>query len=269
MRSGEFARLCGTTKNTLIHYDDIGLLHPAEKGANRYRNYSMADFARFSVIRAMTQAGFSLAQVRAMLDAPDPERLAALADENADALKQRMAELRRSERLLAEIGHQAAVAQEACLQPAVRFLPERVMLAVENVSGLTIDGDWEGVLAKDATVMEGLAKLGAEAAIAPYGVTASVDADALPSYQEFFYVLPKKPRRAPFGTVRTLSAGEYACIGYAGPWKEVGSAYRQLAAFLKREGLQTEGPWYEVSQTRLLDTDEAHYRCTLSVAVAR
>ncbi len=267
MKSGEFAHLCGTTKNTLIHYDDIGLLHPAEKGANRYRNYSMADFARFSVIRAMTQAGFSLAQVRAMLDTPDPERLAALADENTSALKRRMAELRRSERLLAEIGRQAAAAQEASPQPAVRVFPERVVLVAEDVSGLKIDGNWEGVLAKDATVVEGLAKLGVEAAIAPYGVTAQVGADGLPSYQEFFYLLPKKPQRAPFGTARTLPARECACIGYVGPWKEVGNAYQQLAAFLKREGLRTEGPWYEISQTRLLDTDEAHYRCTLSVAV--
>ena len=99
MKSGEFARLCGTTKNTLIHYDEIGLLHPAEKGTNRYRNYSVADFTRFSVIRAMTQAGFSLAQIKDMLDTPNPEKLASLAEENTHALKKRLAELKRSGRL--------------------------------------------------------------------------------------------------------------------------------------------------------------------------
>lgn len=29
LKCGEFAALCGTTKNTLIHYDRLGLLSPA------------------------------------------------------------------------------------------------------------------------------------------------------------------------------------------------------------------------------------------------
>ena len=38
-KSGEFAERCGTTKNTLIRYDNIDLLKPAYVAASGYRLY--------------------------------------------------------------------------------------------------------------------------------------------------------------------------------------------------------------------------------------
>ncbi len=29
IKTGDFAKLCGTNKRTLIHYDEIGIFHPA------------------------------------------------------------------------------------------------------------------------------------------------------------------------------------------------------------------------------------------------
>ncbi len=40
--TGEFAKLCNVKKQTLFHYDDIGLLSPAVTGENGYRYYSYA-----------------------------------------------------------------------------------------------------------------------------------------------------------------------------------------------------------------------------------
>ena len=41
LKTGEFASLCGVTKDTLFHYDDIGLLKPARVGENGYRLYGL------------------------------------------------------------------------------------------------------------------------------------------------------------------------------------------------------------------------------------
>ena len=40
LRAADFARLCGTNKRTLHHYDQIGLFAPALRGENGYRYYS-------------------------------------------------------------------------------------------------------------------------------------------------------------------------------------------------------------------------------------
>jgi len=47
----EFADYSRTTKDTLIHYDKIGLLTPALRGENNYRYYSGGQLAVVNVIR--------------------------------------------------------------------------------------------------------------------------------------------------------------------------------------------------------------------------
>ena len=41
LTSGAFAELCGTTKETLRHYKDMGLLLPAHRGDNNYSYYDV------------------------------------------------------------------------------------------------------------------------------------------------------------------------------------------------------------------------------------
>lgn len=49
--TGEFAKMLGVNKQTLLHYDDIGLLSPEYKSANGYRKYSYNQFELFYIIR--------------------------------------------------------------------------------------------------------------------------------------------------------------------------------------------------------------------------
>lgn len=48
--SGEFAKFCNTTKDTLFHYDDINLLKPAKIATNGYRYYSANQAFLFDMI---------------------------------------------------------------------------------------------------------------------------------------------------------------------------------------------------------------------------
>lgn len=41
LSAGRFAALVGTTKETLFHYDEIGLFVPKRRGTNGYRYYAM------------------------------------------------------------------------------------------------------------------------------------------------------------------------------------------------------------------------------------
>ena len=59
--TGEFAKVCGTTKETLFHYDRIGLLKPQVIGQNRYRYYAAKQFYRYDLIDTLKMAGCSLA----------------------------------------------------------------------------------------------------------------------------------------------------------------------------------------------------------------
>ncbi|HUA41203.1 MAG TPA: MerR family transcriptional regulator [Streptosporangiaceae bacterium] len=66
---GDFARHGRVSVRMLRHYDATGLLHPARVDpASGYRYYEAGQLARLNRIIALKELGFSLEQVRAMLD---------------------------------------------------------------------------------------------------------------------------------------------------------------------------------------------------------
>jgi DNA-binding transcriptional MerR regulator len=67
--AGAFARLAQVSVRTLHHYDDIGLLVPAEvDDRTGYRWYSAEQLARLHRILALRDLGFSLTEIQAIVD---------------------------------------------------------------------------------------------------------------------------------------------------------------------------------------------------------
>ena len=62
--SGEFAKFCNTTKDTLFHYDDINLLKPAKIAPNGYRYYSANQAFLFDMISLLKEVGLSLEEIK-------------------------------------------------------------------------------------------------------------------------------------------------------------------------------------------------------------
>ncbi|MBU4464939.1 MAG: MerR family transcriptional regulator [Actinobacteria bacterium] len=80
MQIGELAERTGLSHRTIRHYDDVGILRPAERTDGGYRVYTDADEARLLLIRRMKPLGYSLEQMKALLDVVE-----ALAIDPADA----------------------------------------------------------------------------------------------------------------------------------------------------------------------------------------
>ncbi len=77
LRIGDFSRLSQVSIQTLRHYDDLGLLKPAEVDRfTGYRYYSASQLPRLNRILALKDLGFSLDQVARLLDeGVSPEQL--------------------------------------------------------------------------------------------------------------------------------------------------------------------------------------------------
>src|SRR3546814_19125729 len=65
---GEAARATGTKAETIRYYERIGLLPRPGRTAGNYRSYGADDVARLSFVRRARGPGFSLDQVRELLD---------------------------------------------------------------------------------------------------------------------------------------------------------------------------------------------------------
>ena len=68
---GELGRLTGTKVETIRYYERIGLLAAPRRTAGNYRAYDGQHLNRLSFIRRSRDLGFSLEQVRALLDLAD------------------------------------------------------------------------------------------------------------------------------------------------------------------------------------------------------
>ncbi|GBQ29850.1 helix-turn-helix domain-containing protein [Gluconacetobacter azotocaptans] len=65
---GELGRRAGTKVETIRYYERSGLLPPPPRSSGNYRVYDQEHLRRLSFIRRARKLGFSLEQVRALLD---------------------------------------------------------------------------------------------------------------------------------------------------------------------------------------------------------
>ena len=91
----QVARASGVSVRALHYYDEIGLLKPAEVGANGYRYYGRAEMLRLQQILFYRELGLSLEEIRRTLDDPRFDRKAALLQHRArlEAEGQRLSRL--------------------------------------------------------------------------------------------------------------------------------------------------------------------------------
>ncbi|CAM3120726.1 MerR family transcriptional regulator [Sporolactobacillus spathodeae] len=76
----ELAALAGISARTLRYYDQIGLLTPGRQQDNAYRVYGQKEVDRLQQILFYRELGFSLTEVKQMIEADDYDSLKALQD---------------------------------------------------------------------------------------------------------------------------------------------------------------------------------------------
>lgn len=79
MKVKEVAELAGISVRTLHHYDDIGLLSPAETTDAGYRIYSQQDLETLQQILFFRELGFPLKKIKDIIHEPSFDREEALA----------------------------------------------------------------------------------------------------------------------------------------------------------------------------------------------
>lgn len=71
MQIGQVAARTELSVTTVRHYDEVGLVTPSARSNGGFRLYTEADIDRLLVIRRMKPLGFSLAEMKALLDSLD------------------------------------------------------------------------------------------------------------------------------------------------------------------------------------------------------
>ena len=239
MSTGEFARLCQVKKQTLFHYDDIGLLPPAFVDDNGYRYYSYRQYETFVVIASLKETGMSLAQIREFMEQPTSvSRLIKLSKAYSD-LNARIEHLTRVRRILGDEMNRA-----------------RAALVVSS-EGVDFEEMASQRLCRSA-YLEDLDDDGMVRAVTNFSANAQVLYAALPvenilsgDFSRYAFLLAREADTArdsqgdPIFETYLRPAGTYAVIYHKGPYEGVGESYRELFDVLAERGMRASGYAYE------------------------
>lgn len=90
---GEFAGLTGLSVRTLRHYDRIGLFKPAIIKESHYRIYTPEDFFRLEQILALKLLGFSLTEIRQIIENDYEKEFAGILQKQKEVITERIGQL--------------------------------------------------------------------------------------------------------------------------------------------------------------------------------
>lgn len=98
--TGEFAKLCNVKKQTLFHYDDIGIFTPDIVGENGYRYYSYTQLETFALLQIMRDMQVPLKEIKEHMDNRSPEELIRLLEKKTQEIDAKVARLQSAKKYL-------------------------------------------------------------------------------------------------------------------------------------------------------------------------
>lgn len=240
--TGEFSRLCGVRKDTLFHYDEVGILKPEIVRENGYRYYSINQFFLFDIIAALKKAGASLGEIREYISHRSPEGLLKLLEEKSAYLAREQQKLAQVQRLIANTRERTKKGIAAlCGQARVEHCPEEYLIVVH------IDSKEQGATKnhmpkiRDHFQFCDAHMVGDEL---PFGAIIEQKNLEKGWYKESWY-FSRVDRQYEGERFFLKPAGQYAIIEHRGSYESMDDSYEKLKAYLAEQGLRICGHAYE------------------------
>lgn len=239
--SGEFAKLCGTTKETLRHYHNKGILSPKKEGDNGYFYYEAWQFFEFDLISLLIYAGNSLQEIRQYLDSYNTENFLELMKGSKERLLRKREKI---ESMLRVVDNSVALANLGLKHDGHQL----TIAACEEEYYLTVPIE-ESAYENKRNLLDAFSRFWAHSADNP-----------LIGEYPYSYVIPEESYRKgdysikyiagkldePSGNrnIHTKSAGRYAILFHYGSIDEVHVSCRRLCEEVQQLKLESAGPLY-------------------------
>lgn len=143
---GEAAKTAGMTRETLRHYDRIGLVKPSKKDEwTNYRYYTEQDIVRLNTVNALKQMDLPLQEIKRVLEYDDLEKIIdflSAAEKKAD---EKIAALRYSKKKIqtAKSDYESKLQRQRRVEEVtVKYFPRRVIMLSQHLETPTLDNLW-------------------------------------------------------------------------------------------------------------------------------
>lgn len=238
--TGEFSKIWGIKKQTLFHYDDIGIFKPAIKKSNGYRYYSYQQFEVFWVISVLKEMGMPLQEIKVYLDHRSPEQLMNLFTEKMNQIDKEIHQLIRMKQMMKEkielTKHALAVQSDKI---EVQTLEEEYLTLSPKMDSFTHQESFNHL----ATFMkrEGESRGVTLSSVGSMLAMNELNLDEYFNYSYFYVRVASKYTDDVF----IKPAGEYLVAYHRGNFEEIYLTYQRMIDFAKENHLEFIGYAYE------------------------
>lgn len=264
--TGEFARLCGVSKHTLFHYDEMGIFSPAARDEQTgYRYYTVAQLDVFGVIATLKELDMPLCAIREYLQRRSPGALVELLEGEQRQLTQK---IRALERMRALIRQKTELTRGAMdIDPSVLSLRQtgEAFLAVTP-----LQPPWDERSLAHAVACH-LQFCEAHNLYSPYAIGAMIDlasimAERYERYSHYYTRLTQKPAGVP---ICIRPAGTYLVGYHRGGYDTAWQSYQRILKYAQAHALPLGECFYEDVLLDELSAESGDYLMEIAVQVRR
>lgn len=262
--TGEFAKIMNVTKNTLFHYDKIGLFSPEIKLDNEYRYYSVQQMESMRIILMLKELGMPLTEIKEYLDGNTTEDLLLLYEQEAKKITQRLQDLKEKKEWIC--GQQLEIQEFSSTdisQIYQRKYPARYYLFTQAPSS-----DERTINKKIGNLIELYNETSQS-----YGYkicfiqhSSNVKQHIYNDYTNVALILSKKPKGTKY---KTRPAGIYLIVYHKGHWNSIADAYTRLINYANEHDISIEDDFFEIDVIdRLYVKDYNEFVTEISVRIS-
>ena len=283
LTTGEFARLFGVKKQTMFHYDDMGIFRPEITDENGYRYYSHNQLEVFSIILMLREMGLSVKDIKEQIDKHSPEDLVELLKAKTLDIDRMIDHLRWAREY---IGRKIETTEEGIslkddkgrlrLKEIMMIrLPDEVMIMTRH-PGIGQERKVNESIGDHFRYLRslGLSSCYPDGATIPRDSVKEVDGRIEYRYEDFYTVLTETERRHLMEEGRTGNdtvldyGGRFLAIYDGEGYKNVGTCLKMLIEYAEKNELKLGDKFYEdVIWDDLSTEDYRNYLVRFSIQV--
>lgn len=238
---GEFSKICQVSVKTLHHYDRIDLLKPMKVDAfTGYRYYSKQQMEKMLLIQRLKRYGFSLEEIRELLDCTQEHVFFSRLLKQKELLKQQM---RETELIISEISAHLKnfertgdiLGYQKNYEIQVRETPARAVLACRQKMGVGEFGKYY------STLYERVPK----ERVTPNGITGAVyyDEEFNPECSDIELIVGIREKEK---ADKVMESTLCAVTVHKGGYSALSDAYGALVAWIQENGYECNGAPYDI-----------------------
>ena len=242
MTTGELARLMGITKETLFHYDEIGLFQPEIVKENGYRYYAIYQMEVLNTILLLRDLGMPLKEIKFTLEERSLDKMMQIFQDREQQIQKELVKLRNMKEWIRKHRQKMQLAYQMDWNLVhVQKLSERYYVYRE-----VPDGTEEAIYKKENELLTQFLDVNpqfcSDYEVAYMQHAENVECGAYHKYDNAVLLLDKRPRKL---SCQILKAGDYLTAYHVGHWRNIGEAYKRLKEYQQEQNLGVDGMYLE------------------------